>query len=73
MPSANTVAQKPAGNFNPLSSFEHAEPAEFLAVLDWFCAAIEEITTDTVASEPMMINRALVELTNRIEPSRGGI
>lgn len=36
MPSANTVAQKPAGIFNPLSSFEHDAFLCFWGGLGWF-------------------------------------
>jgi hypothetical protein len=35
MLSAKTVAQKPAGNFNPLSSFGHAWLLASAAGLDW--------------------------------------
>src|SRR5271157_1256303 len=73
MPSANTVAQKPAGNVNPLSSFEHAVLLDFLGGLSWFCAHTGEATADNVASAMMTNKRGLYELNNRIEPSRDGI
>jgi len=36
MSSAKTVAQKPAGNFKPLSSFEQAWLLVSVPGLDWF-------------------------------------
>src|SRR5580658_9123783 len=73
MPSANTVAQKPAGNFNPLSSFEHAVLLDFLGGLSWFCAHTEEATSANVASAMTTNKRCLFELSNRNAPSRDGI
>jgi len=72
MPSANTVAQKPAGNVNPLSSFEHAVLLDFLGGSTWFCAHTGEATADNVANAMMTNKRGLFELNNRIEPSRDG-
>src|SRR5271155_387880 len=48
MPSANTVAQKPAGNFNPLSSFAHA------AKVRTGDAASQAITLSNLMKPPKM-------------------
>jgi hypothetical protein len=53
MLSANTVAQKPAGNLNPLSSFEHGVLLEFLAGPIWFCAHTGEAAPDNAANAMM--------------------
>jgi hypothetical protein len=45
MPSANTVAQKPLGNFNPLSSFGHAWLLDCGDGLEWFSAGAKELPT----------------------------
>src|SRR5882724_3178542 len=45
MPSANTVAQKPAGNSNPLSSCGHAWLLVCALRLLAFCANAAELTT----------------------------
>src|SRR5579863_9972202 len=54
MPSANTLAQKPAGNFNPVSSLEHA-------------AVTEEGTRVKVARAMVTNHQCLDELSNRME------
>jgi hypothetical protein len=54
MASVTNAVGKPGGNFNPLSSLGHG--------------ALQEVTTDNVASAPMMNNRGLLELSNRIKP-----
>jgi hypothetical protein len=41
MPSANTVAQKPVGNFNPLLSFGQEEPFVCFEEVDWLRTGIE--------------------------------
>src|SRR5580693_412553 len=62
MPSANIVAQKPAGSVNPLSSFEHL-----------FCAHTGEAMEDNVESAMMTNKQGLYRLNNRIELSRDGL
>ncbi len=65
MPSANTVAQKPAGNVNPLSLFEHAVLLELLGGLSWFCAHIGQAAANNVANA-LTNKQGLYELNNRM-------
>src|SRR5258706_7546978 len=69
MASANTVAQKPAGNFNPLSSFGHASPLASAAGLGWFLAGASELPAYITASATNAANRISKGLDNRIEDS----
>jgi hypothetical protein len=57
MPSANTVAQKPAGNVNPLSSFGHDWLLGSAAGLDRFPAGANEPLTHIAASATDAVNR----------------
>jgi hypothetical protein len=49
MSSAKTVAQKPVGSVNPLSSFGHAEFMVFDPGLEWFWAEIEVVANHRAA------------------------
>ncbi len=69
MSSANTVAQKPAGNFNPLSSFGHASPLASAAGLGWLSAGANELPAYITASATSAANRILKGLDIRIEGS----
>src|SRR5712671_5071752 len=69
MSSAKTVAQKPAGNFNPLSSFGHDSPSASAAGLGWFLAGASELPAYITASATSATNRILKGLDNRIEDS----
>src|SRR6266404_6140816 len=70
MSSAKTVAQKPAGNFNPLSSLEHAWLLASAAGLDWFCVGANELPMHIAASATRADNRVLNGLDNCIGASR---
>src|SRR5438105_114667 len=66
MPSANTVAQKPAGNFSPLSSLGQDGVLVSLPGLDWLRAgAIGSIRHNTATQD----SRVLFTWSRRIEPS----
>src|SRR5437660_12295185 len=66
MPSANTVAQKPAGNFSPLSSLGQDGVLVPLPELDWLRAgAIGSIRHNTATQH----SRVLFTWSRRIEPS----
>src|SRR6266567_2803113 len=66
MPSANTVAQKPAGNSSPLSSLGHDGVWVPLPELDWLGAgAIGSIRYNTTTKD----NRTRFTRSRRIEPS----
>jgi|SRR5215472_5122470 len=69
MPSANTVAQKPAGSVNPLSSFGHAWFSA-AAGLDRLFAGASELTMHTATSTTRANNKVLNGLDNGMEPSR---
>src|SRR6266851_5547132 len=70
MSSAKTVAQKPAGNLNPLSSFGHAWLLASPAALDWVRAGAKELPMYIAASATRADNRVLNGLDNCIEHSR---
>jgi hypothetical protein len=61
MPSAKTVAQKPAGNFNPLSSFAQG----------WFWGGAEEPPMPSAAIAIRAHKRLLKGWQNRMEGSSG--
>src|ERR1700730_1399377 len=70
MSSAKTVAQKPAGNVNPLSSWGHAWRFASAAGLDWFRAGANELPMDTAASATTAEDKVLNGLDNCTEHSR---
>src|SRR2546426_642876 len=67
MPSANTVAQKPAGNSSPLSSRAHDGVLVSLPELAWPRA---DATGSIRHNTAMQDNRVLFTRSRRIEPSR---
>jgi hypothetical protein len=69
MPSAKTVAQKPAGSFNPLSSFGHAWLVAPTAALDWFWADSRELPRYNAASATTAGSSFLHKCANCIEAS----
>src|SRR5438876_6396672 len=65
MPSANTVAQKPAGNSSPLSSLGHVGVLVSLLESDWLRAdAIGSIKNNTARQD----NKVLFARSRRIDP-----
>ena len=64
------VAQKPAGNFNPLSSFGHPWLLASAPELDCFLAGAKELATHIAASATRAGNRVLNALDNCMEHSR---
>src|SRR5713101_8291628 len=70
MPSAKTVAQKPAGNCNPLSSFRHACVLPSAAGLDWFRADTNRLPPYSAVTATRADSRALNALDGCIERSR---
>jgi hypothetical protein len=66
MPSANTVAQKPAGNVNPESSFGHDGLFVSFAEFDWLSVEAIELTRQNAATQD---NRVLFRWSRHIEPS----
>src|SRR5580698_558090 len=69
MPSANTVAQKPAGNFNPLSSLGHALLVVAASALTWLCANTNGHPTQKKVPPTTVVRTALNKLDNRIKRS----
>src|SRR6266852_1927332 len=70
MPSAKTVAQKPEGNCNPLSSFGHDCVLPSAAGLDWFRADTNRLPPYSAVSSTRADSRALNALDRCIERSR---
>jgi hypothetical protein len=68
MPSAKTVAQKPAGKLNPLSSLVHNGFLLLASALDPLCADAIELTKQNAATTTIHGNRFTATRSNRIEP-----
>jgi hypothetical protein len=66
MPSANTVAQKPAGSVNPVSSPGQDEFFVWFAEFDWLRVETDELSRQNTATQ----NRSVpITCGRRIEPS----
>src|SRR5579859_2739794 len=59
IPSANTVAQNPAGSFSPLSSLEHASLAAAIAAFGWLRTDASDPKTHTAPITPSKVKNAL--------------
>jgi hypothetical protein len=66
MSSANTVAQKPAGNFNPLSLLAHAWLFAFASALDGLWAETTGLPANDTVRTKMTGNRILDKPDNRM-------
>src|SRR5215469_5748920 len=59
MPSAKTLAQNPGGNFNPVSSFGHAVPADSGLEIDFIWRAATDRITESAATATATQTRSL--------------